>query len=607
MTARKRGRPASLPDGPYRRPNHFDPESLTVRVFGEDGVDLGEYRFSDLGGPYELLAALVKGFAMAAAPGGRWHTKSTLRGTNSRLRLFYREILHLYPDITSIQDITPEVWNRWRQHSDAKNSWSGTVNSVRVILRLSPGLRDDTRQALHFRTRDPSRRTVVHAYTREEYSAIERAAWRIVGKAEDRIRSHQSELKRYRSAKASGAEIGDMLALKGEMLEALANSGQIPRIPKANRIKAKAALRDTCPSLWHGLFLQLHEAFAFMVLLVMMRGYNPDTVNNLTTDHQRPDGGATKTHVMNVELSKPRASLERKRTSDNLVGRSRSSAAGLVRLAIELTAPAREALRLSGHPTNRLFVCRLSSPWPRNGPFHLGDFRTLATRYWFNEQLVTNNKGEPIRVTLQRVRLTEQVLNRKPRMNSLDVHDSQYVMREPSVAKASEDVIVAGQSEALQSARSISRVITLSQDQIEQARHDPLKTSMELGLDPIVLADLLAGRLDTPIAACGDFGHSPFSAGGPCTASFLMCLGCQNAIAAPVHLPRLVCLRDALTNIASVVTDRVWKLDYAAHYERLNDLISMLASSSEAAQARHKVTQEQRESIEALLQRRLDA
>ena len=61
------------------------------------------------------------------------------------------------------------------------------------------------------------------------------------------------------------------------------------------------------------------------------------------------------------------------------------------------------------------------------------------------------------------------------------------------------------------------------------------------------LAQALAdGALDTATGACLDFTNSPSGLPGqPCTASFLDCLVCPNAIATRRHLPRLAWLHQA--------------------------------------------------------------
>lgn len=599
-----------MPPASYRRPEAFDPSNLSVHVVGEDGVDLGVYRFDQLVGPRELLAALVAGFARAAGPGGRWSSRRTLQENAKRLQVFFRDIQAYCPGIESIGELTPQAWAAWREHMHSVHRWPGTINSVRVILHLSPGLPAPMQAALRARHRKPKTRSVLSAYSRDDFMSIQRAAWQVVDSAAYRIRRHVQELARYRQAKEEVRRLDRHSEQRGELLEGLARTGYLAKnsagqVPYRN-IERLVPERSSF-SATQVLFLTHDEVFAFMVLLAAIRGYNPDTIDALTIADQRPDGGVDETAILNVSLQKPRAAQGSQQTNDNLLRLSARSAGALMQLATELTQPARIALRSRGQPTNCLLICRLRRPNDRSNPFCLSINRPNATKEWLKKSIVTAKDGNPIRVTLQRIRHTEQTLNRRPRMNSLDTHESIYVMREPSVVSASEEVIVAGQREALDHAHASAKMRGLSQEQYARAQTDPVSVAHELSMEPAQVRDLAAGRLNTPLAACIDFEYSPFSGGGQCRASFLLCLACQNAVATPNHLPRFVCLHDAFTKMASAVAPAVWQADFAAHYQRLTHLLNVGATPAEIAVARKAVRPADELAIEALLQRRLDA
>ena len=120
---------------------------------------------------------------------------------------------------------------------------------------------------------------------------------------------------------------------------------------------------------------------------------------------------------------------------------------------------------------------------------------------------------------------------------------------------------------------------------------------------------ILAGRLDTPTSSCIDFLNSPFAdtAGDPCPASFLACLACDNAVITPQHLPRLLALKDALDNVATIVTETRWNLSYGEHYARLCNVVHHNATAAEIAAASQAATAQDRTLIEQLLSRNLDA
>lgn len=86
-----------------------------------------------------------------------------------------------------------------------------------------------------------------------------------------------------------------------------------------------------------------------------------------------------------------------------------------------------------------------------------------------------------------------------------------------------------------------------------------------------------------------------------------MCLACPNAVATPSHLPRLVFLHDTLTGIASAVSEDVWDSDYRLAFEQLDHLLRSEFSDEERIDARSRVTHQEREDIELLLDRQLDA
>jgi hypothetical protein len=87
----------------------------------------------------------------------------------------------------------------------------------------------------------------------------------------------------------------------------------------------------------------------------------------------------------------------------------------------------------------------------------------------------------------------------------------------------------------------------------------------------------------------------------------MVCLACRNSVITPQHLPRLVALKDALDNVATIVPASRWTLSYAEPYARLSSVIHDNATSAEIAAARRSATDADRTLIEQLLSRSLDA
>lgn len=98
---------------------------------------------------------------------------------------------------------------------------------------------------------------------------------------------------------------------------------------------------------------------------------------------------------------------------------------------------------------------------------------------------------------------------------------------------------------------------------------------------------LADGTLDTAAGACLDFTNSPFGLPGqPCTASFLDCLACSNAVATRRQLPRLAWLHRALDALRATAPPATWERDWQAHFLRLTTLEDNTTAAERQAAAR---------------------
>src|SRR6266496_1123343 len=107
--------------------------------------------------------------------------------------------------------------------------------------------------------------------------------------------------------------------------------------------------------------------------------------------------------------------------------------------------------------------------------------------------------------------------------------------------------------------------------------HDADQVARQAGIMAGTAVQVVEGRLDTAVAACTDFEHSPFTPAGPCAVSFLMCFACPNALATGRHLPRIIYL------------------------------IATHTTKAERAGLRAQLTDGDRELIDSMLDRRLDS
>ena len=114
------------------------------------------------------------------------------------------------------------------------------------------------------------------------------------------------------------------------------------------------------------------------------------------------------------------------------------------------------------------------------------------------------------------------LIRREPAQNSEQTHESAYVLRDPATLPEAEQVTAQGLTDAVSHAR-----VTVKMRMLLDTGPGQLAAGA-VGLEE-ALAD---GALDTATGACLDFTHSPFGTPGLCTASFLDCLACSNAVAA---------------------------------------------------------------------------
>ena len=197
-----------------------------------------------------------------------------------------------------------------------------------------------------------------------------------------------------------------------------------------------------------------------------------------------------------------------------------------------------------------------------------------------------------MQVSLRRLRRTVQVLiRREPAQNSRQVHESAYMLRDPAALPEAEQVTAQGLADAVSHARATMKMRML----LDAGPGQPAG----VGGAEQALAD---GALDTATGACLDFTNSPFSLPGqPCTASFLDCLACSNAVATRRHLPRLCWLHRSLDELRAAVPPATWERDWDAHFTRLTSLLEDNTTAAERQAAVRAASAADRELIGGLL------
>lgn len=350
---------------------------------------------------------------------------------------------------------------------------------------------------------------------------------------------------------------------------------------------------------WARLFLTGPEAFALAVLLVASEGWNRSVLHRMHVPGHDPAVGDDGFDIQLVEIHKRRRPVRLRYTSNNLVDTGPDSPGRLMRHAIEATELARQTLELLGRPTDQLLVSRRTGT--PDDPFCLGIPGPSVVARWSIDAGLSTPKGTPLRVSLRRIRRTVQVLIRKqPAQNTEETHDSVYMLRDPASRAEAQQTIAQGLTDALDHAHTVVKMRIMLGDNANEL--------IELSDDPDLARAIQRGDMDTATTACADFFDSPFTdePGHPCTASFLWCLCCENAIVTRRHLPRLVYLHRGLNELRGTVDQAVWDQDWREHFHRLHLLLAEHTTTAEQAVALRAISDTDRTLIDRLLHRRLD-
>ena len=479
------------------------------------------------------------------------------------------------------------------------NHGASQQGRLRQLLLSVPRLPPATVTALGRRIASRSVPTVA-SYSIEDFDAIRAAAARMFGAALSRIRRNRDHLRCWRAGQF-GRGTPDHLI--GEALDSAVRTGDVPLTNRRDGHRvvrqhyARALGGAVIEKTWGRLFLTTGRCFALAVLLVAAEGWNRSVLDRMNVpDHDPAVGEQFDIHM--VEVDKARRPLRLRHTTNNLVDAGPDSPGRLMSRAIEATEPARQTLQLLGTPTDRLLVSRLRMP--TDDLFHLGVPKLDITRTRGHRGALHQLDGKPAAVSLQRLRRTVQVRIRKqPGQNSVDVHESVYVLPDAATREQATDVVEQGLTDAVTHARAITTMkVVLGSD---------ADVLVELADNPDVARTILSGQLDTVTAACTDFTHSPHEEPGrPCTASFLLCLACPNAIATRRHLPRLAYLSRALTELRDTIEAGIWELDWREHYDRLSSLLATHTTTAEQDAAVRNISVRDRQQVDDFLRRRFD-
>jgi hypothetical protein len=606
VTGGRHARRAALPPAGYARDRQLDPAGLTVTVPAESDGVVGIFDFSALPGPPALLAASAAGFARLAGPDQPWRAAATCDNGYKAIRVFLRYAAALDPPPAVPADITPSVWAGWRLSRPATVHGRNCLLVTRQWLPRIPGIPDATAAAAARRI-PAGPAPAEAAYTREEFDQIKAAAGRTFRAALTRIRASRDLLARWHDGEFNEPGLreqylqtrpGTAEYVAGEALDILLRTGDVPLLESTARRTVVArharALGGTGPlATWGRLFLTLPEAAALAVLLVCDQGWNRSVLDAMTVPDDMPGAGEDGLDIYRLPILKPRRPARSRYSSANLVDAGPGTSGRLIRQAGEATESARITLAGLGQPTSRLLVARRDQLHGQQDMFCLGVPAAGSVRQWADSAELPGIAGT---VSMRRLRRTVLVLiRREPAQNTTQTHEQVYLLRDPATRREAEQVTAQGLAAAAAQARDVMRMLS-----------DP--QAARLAGTPEQARALADGRLDTATGACLDFTHAPSGPPGqPCTASFLDCLACRNAVATRRHLPRLAWLHRALDDLRGAVDPAVWAHDWRTHFLRLTALLEDSTTIAEREAAIRTVSDADRELISQLLTGRYTA
>jgi hypothetical protein len=625
-----RGRPAALPDAGYQPPARLllDGGRCVVRVTREDGRASKEFDFARLPVGRGLQVAFARAFDRRAGPSGTRKSMHTAIGAYESLGRFARHLAAMPAPPTHPEELAPGHLASYVLQRKHLRTFDREFGALKRTLQAVEGLSAPFTAKLAELTLPRPAAETLASYSPAEFARILTTARREARAAVERIRTHRALLVRWRAGRVDNAT--DPAGWKlGQILDHVERHGDVPRYPNREWQPLESVARHgTVPELVSLIHLPWHEAAAFLVLLIGLTGENGGTIADAPAPHHRADGGAGGTPTALVDLEKPRRGRRRHMTvaladlPDDLpewipVGGAPPASAkdelrtplGAYLLLLELTAPAR---RIVG--TDRLFVSWSPKGHVGGRGFRVGMTKDMVPRWAHRHGLPADPQPgadpdtppPPLRVTMPLLRLSVLQRQQRPVAHTDQTLASQYLGRDRGNLADYQRLVATVLDEQVAKAKSSVLPASLTDADVGQAGRDPEGVAARVGLDTATLKRVVAGELDTVLAACVDHTNSPYApVGEPCRASFLLCLGCPCARAAPQHLPIQTLVLDAFEARRADLPPLEWARRFALPHAQLTDLLDRFPPAA-VATARAAATAADRRLVERLFARELD-
>lgn len=521
----------------------------------------------------EAVEALTK---MTDVDDGCWRAQATIDDGLMYVRLLLRwcegQGIESFSQFTEAEF---NVLNEQQEDERTRNSYLTWAQYTRRFLQYVPELPAGLRMRARGRIGSPDDDGTRTYYSAQQVRDLDRAATRVLAKARSRVTANLATVQRVlNTGEATPAEELLLSIWSGEF-----NS---KRDGDRKRRLLAAPQPATGPvTVDHYFMLTQQEVVAAAALLVCRTGWNRSVVTNLTTGSWSASTGADE-DIATVSLDKARR-RSRRHSTNVLVDNGPSSQGSAWRMVVEATEPTRLYLAERGISTDALLLRSA-------GGRHARD--TLYKRVRVG--LPTHHLGRldwlPADMVLDFpvLRRTHQtIIDRSPTQNTFAVHVRSYLLKNPDVQDEMYAIAAEGQRGMV--------------DRAEES------LAVRLSAEYEVPDDILAGHKDTATMACKDINHHPIT-GLPCTENFLTCLMCDNAVATPRHLPRLVLLHSALEDLRGAVTESVWS-ERTDDYLRLTAFLFNSAQLNDDTYQRHlqAATKSDRQNVRDLLGGNLDA
>lgn len=469
-------------------------------------IDLREWPGSEV-----LRTQLADSFEALTSSGGTWKTKQTAGNGCTVVKHF--AAFCESAEVKRLHDLTRAHWNDYLlqvQATGKKSTHRAEIGRVRLAVgRYPQRLRPEVAEVL--RRRLPKRDTeVIQPYRDDEFDAIRKAAQAVVNAAHKRMKPERKLLTRRRETALEPTQAVRVNALR----EVAATGGPqssasrealgvtVAEQRQLGVVRARALL-----------FATKDEVMAMAVLLACGEGVNPTQLDERDVPSAAP-GLGVREDIMSVEDEKRR----RGKHPYDAHAIPKHARRNTIKI-IEITETAREYLSANGLPGDN----QLLAYWPgyQGGAPLTG---VPVSRYGRKGPRWWPAGVEPL--DFRRIRKNYVVcIDPGPQGHSRATWATTYVAgTEAERERMRGEVVEVG----------LWKLITNAQEHLKM-RFQRLDTGPDT---------------DTPIAGCADWEHHPLT-GQPCGDDFLLCLQCDNALATPRHLPRLVALRDALAALAS--------------------------------------------------------